>query len=178
MKALATLILVWLSVHGVISQNPETRKSPLDMATYKYKDAYVKVTYSRPAKKNREIFGKLVPFNQVWRTGANEATEVTLTRDVTILGKAIAAGTYSLFTIPNENNWTVILNKEVGQWGSYNYNEKQDVARWEVPVLKSVDKSLEIFTIAFENKNNIAILSICWDDVCINLPIQFNEPKP
>jgi hypothetical protein len=134
--------------------------------------------YGQPAKQKREIFGKLVPYNQVWRTGANEATEITFTRDVTILGKPIVAGTYSLFTIPDFTNWTIILNKDVGLWGAYNYNSKVDVERWVVPVKKRPEKSVELFTIVLDSKNNIVDLNISWDNIYVTLPIQFNEPKP
>jgi hypothetical protein len=177
MKALVILVIGWLSLCATVAQTPAARISPLDVVSYKYKDAYAKIIYSRPSKKNREIFGKLVPYGEVWRTGANEATEITLTRDVLIMGKQVPAGTYSLFTIPQENTWTIILNKELGQWGSYNYNSKQDIGRWDVPVNRLSGKSMEIFTIQFTNKNNVADLSICWDDICVTLPIQFNEPK-
>ena len=176
MKA-GLILIATLASYSLLGQTPLNRVSTYDVASYRYKDAYVKVTYGRPAKKNRDIFGKLVPFGEIWRTGANEATEITLTRDVTILGKLVAAGTYSLFTIPQENQWTIIFNKEVGAWGAYNYNQKLDFARWNVPVTKTQGKALENFTISFENKNNIAILTLCWDDVCTALPIQFNEPK-
>jgi hypothetical protein len=177
MKALVLLATCWLSLSSALAQTPASRISPLEVVSYKYKDAYVKIIYSRPLKKNREIFGKLVPYGEVWRTGANEATEITLTRDVTIMGKPVPAGTYSLFTIPQQNIWTIILNKELGQWGAYNYNSKQDFGRWDVPVNRLPGKSQEIFTIQFTNKNNVTDLSICWDDICVTLPIQFNEPK-
>jgi Protein of unknown function (DUF2911) len=176
MKALVTVIGL-LTLSQATAQTPQTRISPLDVASYKYKDAYVKVMYGRPSKKNREIFGKLVPYGQVWRTGANEATEITFSRDVVVQGKPVVAGTYSLFTIPQENSWTIILNKEVGQWGAYNYNVKQDIGRWDLPVKRLPGKSIETFTIQFENKNNVADMTICWDDICVTLPIQFNEPK-
>jgi Protein of unknown function (DUF2911) len=176
MKALVMFVMGWLMLSQSFAQNSE-RVSPLDVASYRYKDAYAKVMYGRPAKKNREIFGKLVPYGQVWRTGANEATEITFSRDVLIAGKAIPAGTYSLFTIPQQNTWTIILNKDLGQWGAYNYNIKQDVARWDFPVKKLSGKSVEVFTIQFENKNNMADLAMSWDDICVILPIQFNEPK-
>ena len=147
------------------------------MTTARYKESYIKLIYGQPGKKKRDIFGKLVPYGQVWRTGANEATEITFTRDVSILGKPIIAGTYSLYTIPSPTQWTIILNKEVGQWGSYNYNAKSDVARWDAPVKKLEGKSIEWLTIQLDSKNNLADLNICWDDICITLPIQFNEPK-
>lgn len=177
MKAIVMAIGLF-TLCQAFAQTPQTRISPLDVATYKYKDAYVKVMYGRPSKKNREIFGSLVPYGQVWRTGANEATEITFTRDVTVLGKPVPAGTYSLFTIPQQNLWTIIFNKEVGLWGAYNYNAKQDVGRWDVPVRKMPEKSIESLTIQFENKNSLTDMTICWDDICVTLPIQFNEPKP
>jgi len=172
-----TLALL-LTITIAYSQESQKRISPIATTSVKYKDTYIKVTYGQPAKRDREIFGKLVPFGQVWRTGANEATEITFTRDVKIIGKNISAGTYSLFTIPNPSNWTIILNKEVGLWGSYNYNIKSDVERWSVPVKKQEGKSLEWFTILLDSKNNITDLNFCWDDICVTLPIQFNEPKP
>ena len=166
-----------LAMNISFGQGMEKRISPLALSTALYKNSYIKVTYGQPAKKNREIFGKLVPYSQVWRTGANEATEITFTQDVVIQGKDISAGTYSVFTIPNPSHWTIILNKDVGLWGAYNYNSKSDVERWEVPVKKLVGKSFEWFTIQLDSKNNIADLTFCWDDICVILPIQFNEPK-
>ncbi len=171
------MALVLLIPNNSDGQEAEKRISPLAMTSVKYKDAYIKITYGQPAKKKREIFGKLVPYDQVWRTGANEATEIIFTRDVNIQGKPVASGTYSLFTIPNPTNWTIILNKEVGLWGSYNYNPKSDVERWNVPVKKLEGKSVEWFTIQLDSKNNIADLNFCWDDICVTLPIHFNEPK-
>ncbi len=148
------------------------RPSPLALATMRYKDAYVKVTYSQPQKKGRKIFGDLVPFGQVWRTGANEATEITLTYDMMINDQLIKAGTYSLFTIPQPDEWTVILNTDLGLWGSYNYNSKFDLARFQVPVAQN-DVIFEAFTIIFEQRNEMADLLIMWDDVKVSLPLKF-----
>jgi Protein of unknown function (DUF2911) len=175
--SIALAFAFWIT-QSAIAQEMEKRISPLAMTTAKYKDSYIKITYSQPAKKKRQIFGKLVPFGRVWRTGANEATELTITRDISIVGKSIPAGTYTIFTIPNPTTWTIILNKEIGLWDSYNYNPKSDVARWEVPVKKLNEKSIEWLSIQLDSKNNIADLNICWDDICVTLPIQFNEPKP
>src|SRR5688572_18614753 len=102
------LIIALFLFQSSFAQEAVKRISSLAMTTAKYKDAYIKVVYGQPAKKKREIFGKLVPYDQVWRTGANEATEITLTRDVIIQGKNIPAGTYSLFTIPGATQWTII----------------------------------------------------------------------
>lgn len=161
-----------------LGQVEGARPSPLAMTTVRYKDAYVKITYSCPAKKGRAIFGELVPFNQVWRTGANEATEWTSTRDMEINGQLLPAGTYSLFTIPQPNQWTVIFNSDVGQWGSYNYNAKLDVLRLEVPVQMLRDESFERFTIEAKPRNDQADIRLAWDQVSILLQLQFKEPKP
>ena len=166
-----------LETQVVWSQDFNKRISPVALASVSYKDTYIKVTYGQPAKRKRDIFGKLVPYNEVWRTGANEATEITITREVNILGTNIPAGTYSLFTIPNREEWTIIFNKDVGLWGSYNYNPKQDYHRWTIPVRTTSDKYFENLFINFNEKNDKAELNICWDDVCVMLPISFYEPK-
>ena len=83
----------------------------------------VSISYGQPSKKERKIFGELVPFNKVWRAGANEATEITFKEDMNFGGKPIKAGTYSLFINPTETEWTIILNPELKQWGSFNYDK-------------------------------------------------------
>ncbi|MCY7359152.1 MAG: DUF2911 domain-containing protein, partial [Rudanella sp.] len=127
-------------------------KTPMDMAYYpddyahdrKFAPAKIgtnkammRVTYNRPAKKDREVFGKLVPYGKVWRAGANEAPEIKFYQDVTIGGKKIPAGNYALLAIPGETEWTIILSSDVDQWGAYSYSESLDVARVTVPVQKS-----------------------------------------
>lgn len=150
----------------------KARSSPLALAAVRYKDAYIKVTYSQPLKRDREIFGKLVPYGSVWRTGANEATEITLTRDVMINNQIVKAGTYSIFTIPEQMQWTVILNNELGLWGAYNYNEKMDVLRFTVPVQENAT-FYEAFTIMFDQRNEMADLLIMWDKVKVIVPVKF-----
>ena len=148
------------------------RPSPLGITNVRYKDNYVKITYSQPQKKNREIFGHLVPFGEVWRTGANEATELTTTKDIMIETIILKAGTYSLFTIPEKDKWIIIINADVGLWGSYNYNVQKDIWRFEVPVLSS-DKIFEAFTIIFDHRNDVADLLIMWDKTKVSIPIKF-----
>lgn len=92
-------------------------------------DAEVTVNYGSPSVKSRDIWGALVPYGEVWRTGANEATTVTFSKDVVVEGKPLAAGTYGLFTIPGENSWTIIFNKNATQWGSNDYSDKEDALR-------------------------------------------------
>ena len=149
------------------------RPSPLALASIRYKEAYLKITYSQPQKKGREIFGGLVPYGKIWRTGANEATELTITKDITINSILLKAGTYTIFTIPNKDKWTIIINSDLGLWGSYNYNQKMDVFRFDIPVLHIEKPLYEAFTIQLEQKNNVADLLILWDDVKVSVPIKF-----
>lgn len=156
----------------------QPRPSPLAVTTARYKDTYLKVVYSQPHKRGREIFGKTVPFGQVWRTGANEATELTVTRDITINGQPLKAGTYSVYTIPYPETWTIIINADVGMWGSYNYNAKQDVVRFDVPVQKLTGAVYEAFTIMIEQRTDTAFILLLWDTTKVSFPVQFSEPRP
>jgi hypothetical protein len=150
----------------------EPRISPLALISIRYKDNYVKIAYSQPQKKNREIFGHLVPYGKVWRTGANEATELTTTADIMIDSILLKAGTYSLFTIPEKDKWTIILNAETGLWGAYNYNEQKDIWRFQVPV-SATDKLYEPFTMRFDHRNEVADLLLMWDRTKVSIPIKF-----
>lgn len=168
---------IFLVSHALLAQEPAPERiSPASFATLRYKDTYIKITYCQPRKRGREIFGGLVPYGQVWRTGANEATEITLTKDVFINGLMVTAGTYSLFTIPDKEKWVIILNKELGLWGSYNYNYKNDLLRFEVPV-QTDTSAAEAFTIKFDQRNNVADLLLLWDKTRISIPFQCIEPR-
>jgi hypothetical protein len=168
-----SLLLVFFSLHCAAQEAIAHRPSPLAIAAARYKDAYIKITYSQPQKRGREVFGSLVPYGKVWRTGANEATEITVTKDITINSVLLRAGTYSLFTIPEKDKWTVILNSEPGLWGAYNYNQKLDVFRFSVPVQHIDNPLYEVFTIKLDQKNNVADLLIMWDDTKVSIPIKF-----
>ena len=172
--ALTILTLIFFSSITFAQEAITPRPSPTAIITMKYEDTYVKITYCQPHKRGRDIFGTLVPFGQVWRTGANEATEITLTGDVKINEDTLEAGTYSLFTIPNKDKWTIIINKELGQWGAYNYNEEADEMRFEVPA-GGVKTGVvyEPFTMAFEQSNEKADLVIMWDKTKVAIPIEF-----
>jgi hypothetical protein len=170
---LSLLLLVTILVSSFAQEPDAYRPSPVAIVSMRYKDAYVKITYSRPSKRGREIFGKLVPYGQVWRTGANEATEITLTHNIQIQGNLLKAGTYSLFTIPEKNNWTIIINSEVGLWGSYNHNPKLDVLKIVAPVQQLTDESYEQFTMRFNQRNELADVVLSWDKVSVLVPIKF-----
>lgn len=148
-------------------------KSPMDMASYptdyKISDKSMRIIYGRPQLKGRSM-DELAPAGKVWRTGANEAPEITFYKDVNFGGKDIKAGTYSLFTIPGKEEWTVILNKNLNQWGSYFYDESADVARITVPN-GSDSASLEEFSIAFKDVEGGVHMVMGWDKTRVAVPI-------
>ncbi|MEZ0610255.1 DUF2911 domain-containing protein [Fibrella sp. WM1] len=188
MKQTALLLgLLLITLTGATAQTFRgLDKSPMDMAYYPDDYAHdrkfapakigadkamVRVTYSRPAKNGREVFGKMVPYGKVWRAGANEAPEIKFYRDVTIGGKKIPAGNYALLVLPTETEWTVILSSDLDQWGAYSYNPALDVARVNVPVQKS-DAVIENFSIQFAKKDaTTATLYMGWDTAMVAVPI-------
>lgn len=175
----AFLLSLYAAPFSSAQNTLKPRTSPLAIVTAHFKNTYLKITYSQPQKNNREIFGKLVPFDQVWRTGANEATEITITNDVLVNGLSLKAGTYSLFTIPGKEKWTIIFNSDLGLWGAYNYNPKSDVLRFDVPGKPIPDNVVfEPFTIRLDQKTDTAELFLLWDKTQVSFPIQFIEPKP
>jgi hypothetical protein len=174
-RTFSYLLLVLIASSAMAQEALTPKPSPLALIKMRYKDAYVRITYSQPHKNGRDIFGSLVPYGQVWRTGANDATELTTTKDILIGEKQLKAGTYSIFTIPEKDKWTIIVNSDLGLWGSYNYNEKLDVIRFEVPVKKADDVVYEPFTMKFEQKNELADLLIMWDNVRVTIPVKFNN---
>lgn len=132
----------------------------------------VELTYSRPSIKGRKIFGDLVPFGKVWRTGANSATIIKFNDPVEIAGKKIDTGSYSLYTIPNEEEWEVIINKATGNWGTNGYNDSGDVVRFKVPPMKMKGNAVETFTMQFANiKPESCELHIMWNKTAIAIPI-------
>lgn len=134
----------------------------------------IKVYYSRPQKKGREIFGSLEPYGTMWRLGANECTEVIFYTDVVIDGKKIKAGTYSLFAIPNKEKWTIVINKKTNVWGTYDYDDKLDVLRTDVK-LKTLDTEIEALSMAFSKTETGAKLFIAWDKTQVELPITIEK---
>jgi hypothetical protein len=129
-----------------------------------------RVVYSRPQRDNRTIFGQLVEYNKVWRLGANEATEIEFFKDVAIGGQKVAKGRYTLYAIPTESKWTIVLNKDTDTWGAFVYDEKKDVLRTEVPV-QTLSTPVEAFSMNFNKTDKGADLFIAWDTLGVNLPI-------
>lgn len=154
-------------------------KSPMDASSfpssYRETDKIVKVIYSRPQLKGRKL-ATLVPNDKVWRTGANEAVEITFYKDVVFGDQHLKAGTYSLFTIPNEKEWAIILNKAKNVWGAYFYNQDEDVIRVQAPVTKS-SKYIEVFSIAFDGEEENFNMYFGWGTTLVTLPLQVKEVK-
>ena len=130
----------------------------------------IKVVYSRPAKKARDIFGVLEQYGKVWRLGANECTEIKLFRRAKIGGKTIKPGSYSIYAIPNQDKWTLIINKQTDRWGAFTYDKSKDILRTEVPV-KTLDKPIENFSISFVPQVDGANMVLAWDKTLVELPI-------
>ncbi len=163
---------------------PPLDKSPMDMAYFpsdypmlktQNKTAaqtpLLRVIYSRPQRDNRVIFGELVEYGQVWRLGANEATEIEFFKDATIAGKKIAKGRYTLYAIPTPNKWTIIINKDNDTWGAFVYDQKKDVLRTDVPSTQ-LSTPVDAFSINFTKTDKGASMLIAWDSVSVSLPIE------
>lgn len=181
-KILAATIFILLSAGALVAQKLRAiDKSPMDMAYYPDNFAHdrktgdkaiIRVTYGRPAKNGRVIFGQLVPYNAVWRTGANEATEIKLYEAIELAGQKIKAGSYALFSIPGEKEWTIILNSDLDYWGAYSYKPSHDVLRINAPV-NTLTETVENFTIQFENKGvNDGVMKLAWDNTLVTVPFK------
>ena len=155
-----------LVLGSVVSAQPSHPGSPHD--TLRTKD--ITVTYGRPYKKGRDIFGKLEPYGKVYRVGADEATQITFAKDATFGGKPVKAGTYTLCAIPNEKTWTIILNSQLGQWGAFKYDQykDKDVVHVDVPVV-TLASPVEQLTIGMSGKE----LTISWDKTWVAIPVKF-----
>lgn len=160
MKYLLILPFICLFIKGVIGQ--EKRASPLVQKSQIVKNVQVTIQYSQTSMRGRTIFGDLVPFDQVWRTGANEATVVEFNKSVILNGEPLKAGKYSLFTVPGEKKWTVIINRIWNQWGSYNYDQAKDVLRFEVESrYTEKQEKLKI------NVNTEGLFQLMWEETAI-----------
>lgn len=167
------LVTLTFSQETKAQEFPKLDSSPLDLniARNEDKSPLIRVIYSRPQKKDREIFGKLVPYGKVWRTGANEATELEVYEPMLIENTLLKPGTYTLYTIPNEKEWTIIINNDTNVWGAYSYNEDKDVIRVQVPS-KSAAAAIESLSMAFKpNKEGVSLM-IGWDDRFVEIPFK------
>lgn len=177
-SALVSALLLLCATTFLHAQGDKAPASPAATATTTFDGVTATINYSQPGKKGREIFGgKLVPFGEVWRTGANAATTITFSGDVNFGGKALKAGTYTFFTIPTKGKWTFIVNSQLLEadgksnlWGAYNYNPAKDVLR--VDAIPTATKELvERFTISFDKADKGTMLTLAWDMTKVSLPI-------
>lgn len=153
--------------------NTVPRVSPNAVVSQTIGITEVKITYGRPSVRDRDIFGGLVPFGEVWRTGANEATTISFSTPVDIQGESLDAGTYGLFTIPGEDAWTIIFNDEADQWGAYNYNSNDDVLRVDVEP-ESAERR-ELMTFSFENATDTSATAVLqWAETRVPFDIEAN----
>ena len=169
---LAALVLVVIVVFAArpVGMYVTKRHSPFEEVQLTQKGLEISVRYCRPYKKGREVFGALVPYGEVWRTGANEATIIDLKQDVFVGDQSLAAGRYALFTIPGPEEWIVIFNSVVDQWGAFDYDESQDVARATATV-RSNDEETEQFAIDLRKSEDGAVLAFDWDMTTASLSI-------
>lgn len=187
MKKLVLIILSFIAVSATKKQNKplELDKSPMDISYFPTdypllklngkakEEPFARIIYSRPQKNGRTIFNGIVKLGEMWRLGANEATEIELFKPAIINKKVIAKGKYTLYCIPYEDKWTLILNKDNYCWGNFNYDLKKDVVRLDCKVQKTTEIT-EVFTVVFEEtKTKTTHLNFMWDDVKVQLPITF-----
>ena len=144
--------------------------SPRDTARGTVGGAQVLIDYGRPSKRGREIFGGLVPYGRVWRTGANSATTLVTDRDLTIGGTAVPAGTYTIYTLPERERWQLVVNRQTGQWGT-EYNQEQDLARIPMQVRQAA-QPVEQFEVAFvPGESGGQVLELRWDTTVASVPV-------
>ena len=175
-----SILALGLFIYSVFVENIfSPRLSPKDSAKISLNDLDIEVAYNRPSKRDREIFGALVPFNKVWRTGANEATTFSTNKDLIIDGMRLKKGKYTIWTVPMAESWKVMLNSKQYEWGVDEkmepmWDPNYDVIQIEVPV-KQIDATVEKFTIAFDNTTGDLKLTMAWDNTLIEVPIDVSQ---
>jgi hypothetical protein len=168
---LLLISLVLISSQSYSQNDKKVRVSPKASVLQTVGFTEVRIDYNRPGVKERVIWGGLVPYNKVWRAGANEATKFTFSTDVKINGKTIKAGSYSFFVIPTKENWTIIINKVADQWGAFEYNEAEDALRFEVTPEEGGMQEWLAYTIT-KTSDNSAIVRLEWEKLKVPFTIE------
>jgi len=164
-----------LSAPSRAQQYKSKRPSAPATASCKFADGKtITLDYSSPRMKGRKIFGELVPYGKVWRAGANEATTFVITSDVTVGGKTVPAGGYTLFTIPTEDKWTLIISKKTGESGAEYPGEAEDFARVDMKASK-LSAPVENFTIAFDQAGGVCTIHLDWETT--RASVEISEKK-
>ncbi len=152
----------------ITASEPAAKKSPMNSTSLRTPAGYARLVYSQPMLRGRKMLGDQNPFGTIWRLGANEATEIFTTADMTIGEETLPAGAYAVFAIPTEESWTLVFSSDLGQWGAYNYDEALDVLRVEAPVTEG-DESYEAMTAYFEPD----ALNFAWGKARVTVPVGF-----
>ncbi len=166
---LATLVVAGFALRA--QQDKSSRPSPPAKAECKIDGKTVTFDYSSPRAKGRKIFGGLVPYGQVWRAGANEATTFVTTGDINVGGKTVSGGKYTIFAIPGEDKWTLVISKKTGEWGTAYPGPDNDLARIDMKVSKT-SAPVENFTMAFDQKGSSCTLRMEWENTSASADIK------
>jgi hypothetical protein len=167
MKNILLLLVCSLAMLATQANAQSKPQSPPATTTATVNGKTITINYSQPSVKGRKIWGGLVPYGEVWRTGANESSTFEVSADVTVQGKTLPKGKYALFTIPGEKEWTIIFNKTIA-WGAYSYKPSEDVLR-VTAVPAAAAKAFEQFTIQASDKG---VVSLSWDQLTVNFQVQ------
>jgi hypothetical protein len=170
LKRVLYVIAAFVAFIGAVAAQGN-RVSPQGTTELTLNGKKITVTYGRPYMKGRKIMGELVPYGQVWRTGANEATVLTAEADLMIGNLAVPKGSYSVFTLPSESGWKLIVNKVDKQWGAFRYDEKQDLGRVDMKVDKT-SAPVEQFTITLAKSGNGGVIKLEWENTSAAADIQ------
>jgi Protein of unknown function (DUF2911) len=161
--ALLTLMILAFATLASAQQDKSKRPSPSASASCKFADGKaIQTDYSSPRMKNRKIYGGLVPYGEVWRTGANEATTFVVDTDVTIGGTTVPTGSYTLFTVPNQDKWALIISKKSGEWGTPYPGADNDFARVDMKISK-LSSPVENFTISYDSAGSMCTMHLDWE---------------
>lgn len=164
---LVALFTLTMALTAGAQQDKSQRPSPPVTASNSFGTTKVVINYGSPAVKGREIWGKLVPYGKVWRTGANEATTFDVSTDVLIEGKKLSAGRYALFTIPGEEEWTIIFNKTADQWGAYGYKAEDDALRVVVSPASNGEVAERLAFHIVPDGDTKATVTLYWEKVAV-----------
>ena len=180
MKKIFLFTLILLQSVFISAQNKVqiriTSSSPAASFEQEVGSGKIKITYSRPLVRGRKVFGELVPFDKLWRTGASDCTVITTSEDISFGNNILKAGSYSIFSIPSINDWTIIVNSDTTLHGETGYDEKKDIMRFKVPLEKSPN-FYETFTIELNdiNSKGEAFLKILWENTLVKIPVKSKE---
>src|ERR1035437_7473256 len=174
----ASLLFVfgWVSATGLFAQAPKVdfpQASPTATLKQHIGLTDIEITYSRPSVKGRVIYGGIVPYDVVWRTGANASTKISFSTAVKLNGTEVPAGKYALFTIPGQDEWTIIISKDTNSFGAFGYKPESDLVRFKATPVKLAEKSIETFAIEFNHiRDESALLELVWEKTVVPIKLE------